>query len=112
MLSFKTFFLKNFQRTTQFLLFLGVFISTTFVFNVSPASAAVTSWNCSSYDGPIFIENENNAAEARELNLSSESYGSIMETRWNPRESWKILWKPYAIPMEMLGIPEEPKGIP
>ena len=62
-----------------FFFFASVFIvPVALVLFASPALASVSTFNCSSYSGPIFMEDSSNGYEARELNLSTGAYGNII----------------------------------
>ncbi|MBB32522.1 MAG: hypothetical protein CL455_02570, partial [Acidimicrobiaceae bacterium] len=60
-----------------------VIIPVALVLVASPAAASVSTFDCTSYDGPIFIEDDGNSNigyNARELNLSTGSYGNVIFT--------------------------------
>ena len=71
-------FSRRIRQIFSLSLFIGLALPAALLLTASPAFASVGAFDCSSYDGPIFMEDSNNGYEARELNLSSAAYGSII----------------------------------
>ena len=79
----KKVFLRRIRQIFSLSLFIGVALPAALLLIASPASASVGAFDCSSYDGPIFIEDDGNSNvgyNAKELNLSTGNYGSNIFT--------------------------------